>query len=441
MRARWLCLLLLVACDDPEAERALLNDAAGEQEVVEDTVFVRVSGGAIVDYEIADTELPWVRIRAQSLDVRVEVIDRGCEPQGVRLEVSHLPEGFAATYRTLLDADSAIADGAGFAGDVHDPERTPLEAELPFTTTTTADGARAWTVRSARSRRLAIVPRDGATDIEIEPSDGACAALDTDAAGELGQAGLVVRHRLRAQLAPPFRFGVWGNNAGHVGARASLIESVRGQPDPIAFAVVTGDLTSEGTTSQLRLAAEMYDGTPKAPGLGVPWYATVGDRDVFDTGAGSYVGLLGRSTFAFEAGPLRLIVLDSADFTLAPAAMSLLEDWLDADTPLWWSGDAPATRRLVLTHVPPFEPFGGRGAGFKHRREAARVMAALRRSGAVGLFASHLSLFDERDIAGVPVVYSGGAGADLETTEGASRHWLEVTVNGEDDITWRRVAF
>ncbi len=440
--------LVLGACDDPESERQLLNEAATEVDLFDGTantgkLVVRVFGGAVVDFETPSGELPRVRVRAQSLDVRVEVLDRGCEPQGVRLEVSHLPADFTATYRTLLGAESAIADDANFQGDPHDATRTPLEAELPFTTTETTDGAVAWTVLTARSRRLAIVPRadlqeEGAT--EIEPSDGACAALDTDASGDLGNAALVVRHRLRTELAPPFHFAVWGNNAGHVSARATLIESVRADADGMAFAIVTGDLTSEGTTSQLRLAAEMYDGT-EGPGLGVPWFATLGDRDVVDTAAASFIRIIGRSTFAFDAGPVRLMVLDSADFTLTPETLDALDDWLPVDAPLWWTGEPPSTARLVFTHVPPFEPFGGRGAGFKHRREAARVTAALRRHDVAGLFSSHLGLFDERDIAGVPTIYSGGAGAELETTKGTSRHWMKVSVAADGSVTWTKVTF
>ena len=442
---RWLpiALLVLCACDDPEAERELLNEAAGEVQIEGQALLVRVSGGAVVEHDTSG-DLPRVRIRAQSLDVKVEVVDQGCTPQRVRIEVTHLPATFTATYRTLLDGESAIAEDATFEGDIHDPTKTPLEAELPFLTTLTEDGAHAWTVRSARSRRLAIVPRAGVEDVEIPPGTGTCAALDTNASGDLGQADLIVRHRLRGELLAPYHFAVWGNNAGHVSARASLVESIRADADGVAFGLVTGDLTADGTTAELRLAAEMYDGTPDTPGLGVPWFATVGDRDVFDSAGTGYVSVLGRSNFALDAGPVRLIVLDSADFTLARSALNCLSDWLPLDAPLWWAGEPAPPHRMVFTHVPPFEPFGGRGAGFKNRREAARVIAALRRNDAVGLFASHLSLFEEKDIAGVPMVYSGGAGADVETTEGSSRHWVKVTVHADgaaEPVTWQRVAF
>ncbi len=437
-------LLALFGCDDPEAERELLNEAAGTAEIFEDELFVHVFGGAVVAHDILESGIQRVRIRAQSLDLRVEVRDLGCRPQVVRIEVSHLPTGFTSTYRTLLDAESTVAEDATFEGDPHDPTRTPLEAERAFETTLTSDGVHAWTVRSARSRRVAIVLGAGSDDVEIVEGSGACASLDTDASGELGQAALIVRHRLRATPSLPYDFAVWGNNAGHIGARAALVESVRAQAEGLAFALVTGDLTEQGTTAQLEVAAQMYDGTDATPGLGFPWYATVGDRDIAGDAARGFADVLGRSTFAFDAGPLRLIMLDSADFTLAPGAISKLTDWLPVDAALWWSGDPAPAYRMVFTHVPPFEPFGGRGAGFKHRREAARIMAALRRNDVRGLFASHLSLFEEKDVAGVPVVYSGGAGADVETTEGTSRHWVRVTVHGpgaDPPISWERVSF
>ena len=249
----------------------------------------------------------------------------------------------------------------------------------------------------------------------------------------------MVRHRLRKAFTHPYRFAVWGNNAGDVSAREALIESIRAHGG-LAFAVVTGDLTQAGTTSQLERAAEMYDGDDDSPGLGIPWFATVGDRDVQDTAGTSYVRVLGRSTFAFDAGALRLIVLDSADAILSDGTHDALDEWLPADAPLWWSGQEPPPLRMVLTHVPPFEPFGGRGDGFKHRPEAARVLATLQRNSVLALVSSHLALFEEETLAGVPMVYSGGGGADLETLKSSGRHWLEVTVES-DAVSWEWVGF
>lgn len=426
------------ACSPPTDVRARVNSAAAEADLL-DTLKVTVQGGSVVDTQARDGDRPHrVRIRAQSLDVRVDVSTSGCDPEPVVIEVSHLgdPTGLEITRRTFLDGVSSLvaaaraaAGGAvAFVGDANDPDRTPLELETAFAVDTEGVdplGARlvTWTLVLDRGRNR-VESRPGSADTTVAPTVGACAALDPVNAGPLANAPLVVRTRLRRPLSGDgYTFAVWGNNGGRSSVRKRLLASLAGED--LAFAVITGDLIASGNTSDLKDAVRALDA-----GLQIPWFTTVGERDVSGTAGTEYVDVVGRSTFAFDAGQARLIVLDSADSTLDDTVYDALPDWLD-DKPLWWLDEPPPARRIVLTHVPPIEPSGTRQDAFKHRPEAARFIGALVRAGVDLLITGHLAIFDEQRVAPLTVVHSGGAGTPMESTSDAPLHWLRVHVAGD----------
>ncbi|MCB9523006.1 MAG: hypothetical protein H6702_06460 [Myxococcales bacterium] len=419
-------LALLVGCDQPAELRDAANAAAAKVRLT-DTLTVTVGGGAVVSTTPASGDAPaQVRIRAQSQDVRVDVVDRGCAPVTVAVTVTHLPTGIEGSWRALLDGlplETVAARAAGggvvdFQGDPHDRDRVPLGRERPFTPAEgSAPDVRRFWVTTDRGRQA--VAADEAPPVARPALAGACVTPDAPEAGRLGAAPLVARFRLRR---PPrsggFRFAVWGNTAGMTAARDALIASVNAAA--VDFAVITGDLTASGRPDDLRAAVAQLDA-----GLAVPWYATVGDRDVVSQAVGTVVAELGRTTFAFDVGDLRLIVLDSADKALSPDGHTQLRAWL-SDGPLWWGGTPAPPVRLVLTHVPPFDPFGTRANGFNQRLEAGRFIAALKRAQVPYLLTSQLAVFETQRQAGVTVVHAGGGGAPMERD--AAHHWLQVDV-------------
>ncbi|MCA9527941.1 MAG: hypothetical protein KC549_16755, partial [Myxococcales bacterium] len=142
MRCANLLIVLgfLAGCTNLGTGRDDANSKAGSTRP-HPLVTVSVQGGAVVALVPAQGSTPpRVRIRAQSLDVRVEVVDRGCGPTAVTLEVSHLPTDLTATWRPLLDAlpaeVAAAREAAGgavdFVGDPEDRKRTPLASERAF---------------------------------------------------------------------------------------------------------------------------------------------------------------------------------------------------------------------------------------------------------------------------------------------------------------------
>jgi hypothetical protein len=431
---RWPLLSALVlglGCAQPVDERAAANAAAAEV-AIDGTLRVRVFGGAIVEAaaEQSADDAVHVRVRAQSLDVRVDVLDSGCAPRTVEITVTHLPaDGVAASWTPLLDAlalevlAAREAGGAAvdFVGDPHDRDRTPLDRAPSFVPANgVAADVRRWWVTTDRGRQSVVV--EAAPPVARAGTVGACATANTDAAGPLGSAALVARHRLQ-YVAPAggWTFAVWGNNAGDVATRDLLLASVRARAP--RFAIISGDLTATGRPAEVSEAVMQLD-----QGLDLPWFATVGDRDVRAELAGTLVRQLGRTTFVLDVGGLRIIVLDSADKALSAEAHTGLDAWLELQSPLWWSeGQAPASA-VVITHVPPFDPYGARGDGFNQRLEAGRMLAELRRAQVPYLITSQLATWETVPSAGVTVVHSGGAGAPIEGGSSAVHHWLAVHV-------------
>ncbi|MCA9560517.1 MAG: hypothetical protein KC583_18340, partial [Myxococcales bacterium] len=111
---RLVCLwaVAALACTDDTAERAARNGAARERTLV-DTLVVRVQGGTTVGSERVAEGRFRVFVRAQSLDLRVEIEDGGCAPRAVELVVTHLPaEGLQTTARSFLAGLSPVVAAA-----------------------------------------------------------------------------------------------------------------------------------------------------------------------------------------------------------------------------------------------------------------------------------------------------------------------------------------
>lgn len=457
----FLCTFLLVCgCGQDEVDRAAAN-ADAHSRVVAEGLTVRTEGAAIVDAVAASGDgPPEVVIRAQSFDARIDVETSTCGTRALHLTVTHLPVGtIQRSARPFLGAvEPRVAAGQAAAGggirlgyDVHDPQWTPLAPEAAFDAISSQAGRGSgteerWTLCSDRNRmawrlleghqptsacRFSTVEApgegEGEADGLVDPAAGACVTFDAPDNDPVSTAPLVVRHRLRLDVTADecVRFAVFGNMAGNLDVLESIVDEVR-TAEPL-FALVTGDLTFNGTADELRDAAITLDGLP------VPWYATLGDRDAAGSLTDGYAAWIGASTFAFDAGPVRLMVLDSGDRGLAGDDRRSLARWLEDDRRLWWS-EPPPPSRLVFTHVPPFDPEGARGDAFRHRPEAAAVVASLRRGRVPLLFSSQFAVYEEQQVARTRVIHSGGGGAPMELTSGDVNHWLLVTVNGPECV-------
>jgi hypothetical protein len=435
VRAKGLILLwFLAGCTTLETGRDEANAAAGTAKP-HPSVAVSVQGGAITELVPATGgRPPRVHVRAQSLDLRLELRDTGCAPSAVTFEVSHLPAGVQASWRPLLDAvlpevaasREASGGAVDFLADPDDRDRTPLAAERTFDPQVEGT-VRVWTVRTDRGAGRAELLPGVAPALTGEA--GACTTLEAAGATGLGAAALVVRHRLQRPIKNPFRFAVFGNNAGDGDRRRQITAAITAAasdtlPDRerVLFVVINGDLTEEGTASELRAVSAALDAE-----LPMPWYATVGERDLISGATTSVVQALGQTTYAIDAGATRLMIMDSGDAAFTLKTFDLLDTWL-GDTPLAWPTAPVPPARLLITHTPPFDPYGTRGGGFKSRQDAARLVATLRRAQVPLVLTAQLARFQRQDVAGVEVIHAGGGGAPMEA---GAHHWLTVDVGAD----------
>ncbi len=92
------------------------------------------------------------------------------------------------------------------------------------------------------------------------------------------------------------------------------------------FVLACGDLVENGSQTDTQSFKALADG------LGIPVYPVPGNHDLFNGGWTGYRGILGRSHYAFSAGPLRVIAIDSANGTLGALQRGWLEGVLASRT-------------------------------------------------------------------------------------------------------------
>ncbi len=147
-------------------------------------------------------------------------------------------------------------------------------------------------------------------------------------------------------------------------------------------------------------------------------FSTVGNHEM-GAPANEWHRLFGPFNVHFGFKGALFSLLDSGNATLDPTVYEWLDDWLR---------QARSEVHIVLTHVPPLDPVGVRGGGFRSRKEAAKLIARLGEGKVDGLFLGHIHSYYAFSAGGTPTYLSGGGGAIPERLDGIERHYLKVRV-------------
>ena len=477
-------LMALTACERETLIREAAA-AAATSATVDEGLTVQVTGGVIVGHAPADGDTPArLHIRASGFSLRVALQDTACAQRPLDIEVDNTPARGKWTYQAWrgalppdlaalrqccgttfqrptatehpdwlsLGAPVEFAPGHMTAAQpiVSAGVSEPMDCAADDPTAAVAGAAvgqevvrRRWCMRLWPAADEARFITDNSQRSDPAQSAVSCGAYATPEGGPVQSAPFIVvlsddflpEPTVLGDGTNALRFAVMGNSAGVRSWRRAVVRSISNHvaTDDLRFVLATGDLAADGSTAELDAAVEDLADLP------VPWFATVGERDVDGARPEDLVERFGPLTdsldFATAAGrkrvSFRLVLLDSADGGLSSHAFRSLEGWLQ-------DLDAPDVR-LVATHVAPFDLYGLRNKAFKSRAEAVRLVSALSRGGVENLFTSHLSLFAKQDVAGISVWHAGGGGAPLESLTNDRHHFLIVTVNSAGAISVERV--
>jgi 3',5'-cyclic-AMP phosphodiesterase len=212
-----------------------------------------------------------------------------------------------------------------------------------------------------------------------------------------------------AQRSEPFAFAVLSDVQRAIDDVHQVFERINQDPE-LRFVVSTGDLVNTGAREELEhFQRELQK-------LDIPFYSTVGNHEM---GADAHVWhtLFGPFNVHFAFKGVTFSLVDSGNATIDPHVYASLDDWLSA---------ARDDVHVVLTHIPPLDPVGLRGGGFRSRKEGAKLMQKLADGHADALFLGHIHSYYAFSAAGVSTYISGGGGAIEERLDGIQRHFLKV---------------
>jgi len=268
----------------------------------------------------------------------------------------------------------------------------------------------------SQDRTLTLRVSNVLNDARLTLSGGSARAGTRGAHKELGweltvPAGETLAARVGpddASLLEPWSFLVLGDVQDAIDEVQDVFS--RMNDEDARFAIMLGDQTENGTTTQLeRFRRELG-------GLDVPCYMTLGNHELGDSDV-PFHDVFGRGSFSFDYRGVRISLLDSASATLDP----LVHTWLDG-----WLADGRDQLHVVGMHIPLVDPSGVRNGSFSSPAEAHTVLHRMARSGVDLTLYGHIHSYYAYENAGMPAYVTGGGGAIPERFDGIGRHFLRV---------------
>ncbi|MBN2435134.1 MAG: metallophosphoesterase [Spirochaetes bacterium] len=211
-------------------------------------------------------------------------------------------------------------------------------------------------------------------------------------------------------------FAVFSDVQRAVSEVSDIFEAINSDDD-LQFVLSTGDLTSNGTKSEIKRFIKELEN------LAVPFYTTMGNHDSFDSQYKYWHKVFGRTSFRFIYRDTLFVFLDSSSGVLYHELYDDLEGWLGLSDGL----------KIVLTHYPIVDPSGTRGGSFSSRNEAYKLLSLLGENGTDLLLFGHIHSYYKYTLAGIDCRISGGGGAMPERYDGIGRHYLKIEVDPDNE--------
>ena len=195
---------------------------------------------------------------------------------------------------------------------------------------------------------------------------------------------------LSAQEKETFKFAVMGDSQGRNDILAEALEQAAG----CDFVIHCGDATPSGEPSD-------YDAFEAAlRNAAMPVMVTPGNHDVKSEGSDEFASRFGRTAFSFEYSGTRFAFVDSSDQSVSDEEIDWLRQAFDG-----------AERKVLVTHMPSYDPFGD-----DHTLDAAsceRVRQFAAQEGVEAVLTGHIHAYNLTHEDGTDYLISGGSGGLL----------------------------
>jgi hypothetical protein len=408
-----LCLLASMGCSTRSSDR--LEYEVGRRSVIMDEkTSIELQGATFINVQTTvtqtnESQITKAVLRAESLapSIRIDTID--CKPQVFHFEVLNT-QTQQCTYDAFRLGEHAVDEGTRrlLDGLVNVP--TPGRGTLGTDLIRSSDCNVRVSEQGQVQLSVCIDWTTGRSEVLpgfVEYSDcfsldvyGTCVenlnGIETAVSSQVIETVITLSQPDSEALVVAAVSNVSSKN----GVIEALSESLR--THNVDFLVIVGDITSSGTISEaerVRAGLETH--------LSVPYFVTLGDKDVGGNLGFEYLRLFGSASLAFEVLGIRFVLLDSANRALKESN-ELLDLWL-SDVALDGSEAVPL-QHLVFTHFPPFVDGGGVDRQFTHAIEAGDLVARLTSIDALGLVVGEPDMAGIDTLAGLKVFRVGSTG-------------------------------
>ncbi|UWG96624.1 metallophosphoesterase [Dehalobacter sp. DCM] len=214
-------------------------------------------------------------------------------------------------------------------------------------------------------------------------------------------------------------FAVIGDTQGNNESFQGAIKQInRVQPD---FVVHLGDMTASGTEDEYKAFLQT------AQQLFCPIYTVPGNHDIKGGGTSLYEKLLAPAHYDFEWGGKTLVFIDDSVGTVSQEQFAYLNGILSQQSKV-----------MIFMHIPAVDPRGAKEDHALTDAAAAKTfltMVQLHKQNIEAVMNGHIHLFNQYSQYGVPLITSGGGGANLYAEPGAGgyHHWLLVSADNANN--------
>jgi hypothetical protein len=409
----FLCLCSWMGCSTRSGDR-LEYELGRRTQVMDEDTWLELEGGTFITVQTTVTQtnerqVTQYLVRAESLAPSIRINTFDCKPKVFHFEVVNT-QAERCTYEAFRLGEHAVDEGTRRLLDglvsVPIPGRKTPGTYLVRSSECNVDVGEQDQVRLSAcidwsTGRSKVLP--GFVEYEAcfpDVTHGTCVEDLNGVETAVSSQAIETVITLSQAAAQDIVVAALSNLSSNPGDLAALGESLRSHG--VDFLIIVGDITSDGTLAEAERVKSLLD-----IHLSVPWFVTLGDKDVGGNLGLEYLRLFGSASLAFEVLGIRFVLLDSANRALKESEL-LLDLWL-SDAALDGSAAAPL-QHLVFTHFPPFADGVGVDRQFAHAIEAGDLVARLTSIDALGLVVGEPEDTGTDTLAGVKVFRVGSTG-------------------------------